>query len=67
MLIDNGVTEENVLFLNVSAAPEGINSLQKDYPNVKIVTAEIDECLNEKAFIIPGLGDFGCRYFGTDK
>lgn len=37
------------------------------YPNVKIITGAIDERLDANKFILPGLGDFGCRYFGTDK
>jgi uracil phosphoribosyltransferase len=36
------------------------------YPTVRIVTAALDDCLNDKAYILPGLGDFGDRYFGTD-
>lgn len=36
------------------------------YPEVKIITGWIDDCLNEQRYIIPGLGDFGCKYFGTD-
>ena len=39
--------------------------LQLDYPKIKIVTGFVDAGLNEKAYIIPGLGDFGDRYFGT--
>lgn len=39
--------------------------MRQKYPNVVIVTTELDTKLNEKAFIIPGIGDFGDRYFGT--
>lgn len=49
----------------VIAAPEGITALQKEFPQVEIYTAAIDEKLNEKKYIVPGLGDYGDRYFGT--
>ena len=45
---------------------EGLAALAKAYPAVKVVTGAIDPILNEKAYIVPGLGDFGDRYFGTD-
>ncbi len=66
VLILHGVNPLNILFLNLIACPEGISNVMSKFPDIKIVTAEIDEGLNEKKFIIPGLGDFGCRYFGTD-
>lgn len=65
VLVDAGVREDNILFLVVVAAPEGIQAVQKAYPGVRIVTAEIDEGLNEDKYIVPGLGDFGDRYYGT--
>jgi len=49
----------------IVAAPEGIEFLNQKYPDVKIYTAAVDSHLNEKKFIVPGLGDFGDRYFGT--
>jgi uracil phosphoribosyltransferase len=49
----------------VVAAPEGIAKLSSDHPDVDIVTAAIDEGLNEKKYILPGLGDFGDRLYGT--
>ena len=65
-LIDAGVQEENILFLNVVACPKGIISVYKKYPKVRIVTAAIDKELNSEKFIVPGLGDFGDRYYGTE-
>lgn len=64
-LLEDGISEENIIFTCLVAAPEGIKRLRKEYPRVLIVTAGIDICLNEKGYIIPGLGDFGDRYFGT--
>ncbi|MDO4732782.1 MAG: uracil phosphoribosyltransferase, partial [Bacillota bacterium] len=47
------------------AAPEGVDRVQKAHPDVDIYTAALDRCLNEKAYILPGLGDAGDRIFGT--
>jgi uracil phosphoribosyltransferase len=47
------------------AAPEGVDRVQKDHPDVDIYVAAIDEKLDEKSYIIPGLGDAGDRLFGT--
>jgi uracil phosphoribosyltransferase len=47
------------------AAPEGIERLQLEHPDVSIITAAIDEKLNQNAYIVPGLGDPGDRYFET--
>jgi uracil phosphoribosyltransferase len=45
--------------------PEGIEAVEKTHPDVKIYTASIDSHLNEKNYIVPGLGDAGDRLFGT--
>ena len=54
-----------VTLLSVVAAPEGVARLQREHPDVDVVTAAVDERLNEHAYIVPGLGDFGDRLFGT--
>lgn len=56
---------KNITFLCLLAAPEGIKALNDAHPDVKIYTAAIDEKLNEKSYIVPGLGDAGDRIFGT--
>ena len=66
ILIEKGALEENILFLNVVSCPEGIDMLIKEFPKLRIITAEIDTGLNEKSYIIPGLGDYGDRYYGTN-
>ncbi|KAG0334749.1 Uracil phosphoribosyltransferase, synthesizes UMP from uracil [Podila horticola] len=66
-LVEHGVPEERILFLNLLSCPQGIAAVVAKYPSIKIITAEIDHGLNGKKYIVPGLGDFGCRYFGTDK
>ncbi|MBT5074764.1 MAG: uracil phosphoribosyltransferase [Kordiimonadaceae bacterium] len=56
---------KNITFLCLLAAPEGIKALNDAHPDVQIYTASIDERLNEKSYIVPGLGDAGDRIFGT--
>ena len=55
----------NIRFLCLLAAPEGIARMKKAHPDVPIVTAAVDDCLNEQGYIVPGLGDAGDRMFGT--
>lgn len=59
------VGAKNMKFLCLLAAPEGIEVLRKDHPDVPIYTAAVDEKLDEKGYIRPGLGDAGDRMFGT--
>ncbi|PIN09795.1 Armadillo/beta-Catenin/plakoglobin [Handroanthus impetiginosus] len=66
LLIRKGVPENRIIFLNLISAPEGIHCVFKRFPSLKIVTSEIDVALNEEFRVIPGLGEFGDRYFGTD-
>jgi len=49
----------------IVAAPEGVRALEARHPQVQVFTAALDEGLNDRAFIVPGLGDFGDRLFGT--
>lgn len=56
---------KNITFMCLLAAPEGIEALSKAHPDVQIYTAAIDKKLNEKSYIVPGLGDAGDRIYGT--
>lgn len=56
---------KDIYFLCLIAAPEGLDRLQKAHPDLKIYVGNLDRCLNEKAYILPGLGDAGDRIFGT--
>ncbi len=56
----------NIRFISLISAPEGLDRILKKYPDVSIITAAVDEKLNSDAFIVPGLGDAGDRYFGTE-
>lgn len=58
-----GVTK--IKFVGLIAAPEGIKAMQEAHPDIDIYVAAIDERLNERAYIVPGLGDAGDRQFGT--
>lgn len=62
-LTDWGVKE--IKMLSIIAAPEGIEHLGKEFPQVSVYTCAIDEMLNENKFIVPGLGDAGDRIFNT--
>lgn len=63
-LIDTGVSQITVV--NILACPEGIQRITSEYPDVRIVVAKVDDKLNEKGYILPGLGDAGDRIYGTD-
>ena len=56
---------KNIILASIIAAPEGIRRLQSDHPDLKVVVATVDRQLNEKGYIMPGLGDAGDRLFGT--
>ena len=63
MLKDKGV--KNIRFMCIIAAPEGVKRLQEAHPDVDLFIGALDERLNEKKYIVPGLGDAGDRIFGT--
>jgi uracil phosphoribosyltransferase len=54
-----------VTLLSVVAAPEGLDRLARQHPQLDVVTTAVDEGLNQSAYIVPGLGDFGDRLYGT--
>ena len=63
MLKDRGC--RNIRLMCLVGAPEGIERVQKEHPDVDIYLAAVDDHLNENAYIVPGLGDAGDRIFGT--
>lgn len=65
-LLDAGVPQHHIIFVALIAAPEGIARVTRERPEVTIVTSAVEQRLNENAYMIPGIGDFGDRYFGTD-
>ena len=56
---------KNIKLMNILAAPEGIDRVRRDHPDVEIYVAAVDEKLSEHGYIVPGLGDAGDRIFGT--
>jgi len=56
---------KHIKLMNILAAPEGIDRVRKDHPDVEIYVAAVDEGLNDHCYIVPGLGDAGDRIFGT--
>eukprot|EP01137_Pigoraptor_chileana_P018012 Opistho-2@76877 len=66
VILDHGVPEKNILFVSLIAAADGINLLVTRFPEVTIVVGQIDGGLDSEKYIVPGIGDFGERYFGTD-
>ncbi|MFD5654263.1 uracil phosphoribosyltransferase [Streptomyces sp. NPDC127039] len=66
VLCERGVPEENIVFVNLLSSPEGIRTVHERRPRVRMVTSSIEERLDENAYMQPGIGDFGDRYFGTD-
>lgn len=63
MLKERGA--RNIKLMCLIAAPEGVQAIQDDHPDIDIYLAALDEKLNEKSYIVPGLGDAGDRLFGT--
>lgn len=55
----------NIKFMSIIAAPEGISRFHEAHPDVQLYVAQMDRCLNDDAYICPGLGDAGDRIFGT--
>ena len=56
---------KNIIMMNIIGCPEGIKTVQEAHPDVELYLAAMDECLNDHAYIVPGLGDAGDRIFGT--
>lgn len=55
----------HITLVTVIAAPEGLQAIKTGHPEVRVYTVAVDEGVNAQKFIVPGLGDFGDRYFGT--
>ena len=64
-IIAAGVKEEDICFICCVSCPEGVAKFGEAFPNIQVITAVLDSELNADKFIVPGLGDFGDRYFGT--
>lgn len=65
-LTQAGIPQNRILFASIICAPEGLAVIRAQFPDITIITCALDEHLNATKFIVPGLGDFGDRYFGTE-
>lgn len=65
LLVKHGAERNKIHFMVLVAAPEGVKVIEEAYPDIPVYTATLDRELNEKAYILPGLGDAGDRIFGT--
>lgn len=65
MIEKYNIKKDRIIFANMITCPEGLQAMAESYPEAKIVTACIDEGLNEDKYIVPGLGDYGDRFFNT--
>lgn len=65
VLVRHGVPQNHIIMMCLVAVPEGVKTVRAKYQDIPIYTASLDSHLNEKAYIVPGLGDAGDRIFGT--
>lgn len=65
ILKEAGVSEENMIFVNLLAAKKGVDTVLMRFPSLRLVTAAVDDELTASNHIAPGLGDFGDRFYGT--
>jgi uracil phosphoribosyltransferase len=64
-LKEAGIKEKQITFVCVISCPEGIKNVFKQFPGVSIVTSMVDEKLDSQKMLVPGIGEFSDRYFGT--
>mmetsp|Transcript_18938 Transcript_18938/g.21215 ORF Transcript_18938/g.21215 Transcript_18938/m.21215 type:complete len:131 (+) Transcript_18938:276-668(+) len=65
-LLERGVKEDKITFINLISCPEGLDCLTSEFPQLKIITGVLDPEMNGDRYIVPGLGDFGDRFFNSD-
>lgn len=63
---DHNVPQENILLVSILVAQLGVHSVAYAYPDVKIITSAIDGTVDDNYHILPGVGNYGDRYFGTE-
>ncbi|RZF39578.1 hypothetical protein LSTR_LSTR001099 [Laodelphax striatellus] len=66
VLLDHDVPEKNILVVSLLMAESGVHTIAYAFPQVQIVTSAVDPEINEKFYVLPGIGNFGDRYFGTE-
>ncbi|MCB1082680.1 MAG: uracil phosphoribosyltransferase, partial [Simkania sp.] len=63
-LTKSGSSPENITLVGMIAAPEGLEAIKQAFPAIEVKVSAIDKGLDDRKYIVPGLGDFGDRYFG---
>lgn len=66
VLLDHEVPEENISLVSLLMAESGVHTIAYAFPSVQIVTTAVDPEINERFYVLPGIGNFGDRYFGTE-
>lgn len=66
LLTEQGVRQDQIIFVSVICAPEGVSKVKHAFPDVRMIVGIQDQGITPSKFISPGLGDFGDRFFGTD-
>lgn len=66
VLLDHDVAESNIVIVSLLMAVSGVRCIAYAFPKVQIVTSAIDPEINDKFYVLPGIGNFGDRYFGTE-
>lgn len=65
LYVEKGIPQENICCVCMISAPQGINAVFNEFPNIKLIVAAVDSHLNERGYIVPGMGDAGDRIFNT--
>jgi uridine kinase len=66
VILDHDVPQEKIIFCSLITTPLGIYTIHQAFPKVKVVSSEVDKEINDAFKIVPGFGNYGDRYFGTD-
>ena len=65
LYVDKGIPEKNICCICMISAPQGVETVLSKYPNITLIVAAVDSHLNERGYIVPGMGDAGDRIFNT--
>ena len=65
LYVSKGIPQENITCVCMISAPEGINAVFTEFPDIKLIVAAVDKHLNERGYIVPGMGDAGDRIYNT--
>ena len=65
LYVDKGIPEKNICCICMISAPQGVEAILSKYPNITLIVAAVDSHLNERGYIVPGMGDAGDRIFNT--